>query len=94
MAQQLPLIDTEAPALPAASRPRNAGGTSRPGRRGTPRRATRPRTLAIVPDRPDSELIEVAGPDWRIDEHTKRLGMAGVAAARLALAAAVAHSAA
>ncbi|HET9692472.1 MAG TPA: hypothetical protein VFP61_15075 [Acidimicrobiales bacterium] len=51
------------------------------------------RALAVVPERPD-ELIEIAGADWHLDEHTKEVGLAGVAAARRALAAAVGRTAA
>ena len=87
MAQQLPLLDrSTAPVRPARpTRPVRSAA-----RGATPRPA---RALAVVADRPD-ELIEVDGVDWRLDEHTKEVGLAGVAAARRALAEAVSRSAA
>ena len=79
MAPQLPLNDR-------TTRPRTA-------RRAGAATARRPRALAVVPGRPD-QLVEVAGADWRLDDATRRAGIAGVAAARRALADALAHSAA
>jgi hypothetical protein len=109
MAQQLPLIDPVALATDAPDTDTDTGtdtGTAAPeappaavrrrrpsqgGRRHTAARG--PRTLAVVADRRDV-VIEIDGADWRIDDRTKELGLAGVAAAREALAAAIGHSAA
>ena len=88
MAQQLPLIDSP---LEVASRPdlRSAPG-SRPSNPGatTPRSRRPVRAYAVSPERSGS-LVEIPAADWHIDAHTKEVGLAGVAAARQALAAAV-----
>jgi hypothetical protein len=105
MAQQLPLLDTrphptDIDRTPSSTRRRHGAGTARKatalrgnaGLRGSA--ALRGTTaLAVVPQHPDV-LVEIAAVDWRIDEHTKEVGLAGVAAARQALAAAVGRRAA
>jgi hypothetical protein len=90
MAQQLPLIDSP---LEVAPRPdlRSAPG-SRPS---NPRIATaatrgrRPVRAYAVSSERSGALVEIPAADWHIDAHTKEVGLAGVAAARRALAAAV-----
>ena len=51
------------------------------------------RLLAVVPERPDV-VVEIPAADWRIDDRTKAVGLAGVAVARRALADARTRSAA
>lgn len=83
MALQLPLIDSDSDTYTATPRSSSTRLRTRSGRA----------ALAVVPDRPEV-IVEIAGPDWLIDDHTKQVGLAGVAAARRALAAAVGRSAA
>lgn len=56
-------------------------------------RARRTRAYAVTPDRP-GQLLEIPAADWHIDARTKEVGLAGVAAARRALADAVRRTAA
>ena len=95
MAQQLPLIDTRTETDGAAGPAVSSGAVTPGGRarttRSTPARLARvraTRAYAVRTDRPGT-LIEIPPADWHIDQHTKEVGLAGVAAARRALADAV-----
>lgn len=88
MAQQLPLIESRPGTDAAAPVRRRAGRTSGPRGRPQPGSPGATKAFAVSPDRA-GVLIEVPAVDWHIDLHTKEVGLAGVAAARQALAAAV-----
>ncbi|MCU4184230.1 hypothetical protein K6U06_07645 [Acidiferrimicrobium sp. IK] len=92
MAQQLPLIesrtDTDNTRPSTARRATRSGAGPRPGSQSRASRGAR--AFAVRPGVTDGTgvLIEIPAVDWHIDEHTKEVGLAGVAAARQALAAA------
>ncbi len=94
MAQQLPLIesgpDTDTAGAPLPGRRAGCPGGGRaygaPWTAAHERRASK--AFAVASDHTRA-LVEIAPADWQLDQHTKEVGLAGVAAARRALARAV-----